>query len=96
MQILIFPAVFTKHFSLDIIINRVEFDSPDRQPSARTSSPKCSAAYLLARFVGLEAVWFCYPIAECVSVVCCIILASHVFKKDIAQLSESAPPKPVS
>jgi len=46
------------------------------------------SAYILAKFVGLQGVWFCYPIAECIAFVFSIIIAKRVFKRDIDPLVE--------
>lgn len=49
------------------------------------------AAYILAKLVGLEGVWYCYPIAECIAFIFSIIVAKRVFKKDIEPLEEIRP-----
>lgn len=49
------------------------------------------AAYILSKAVGLEGVWFCYPIAECIAFVFSLIVAKRVFRKDIDTLVELTP-----
>ncbi|MDR0841702.1 MAG: MATE family efflux transporter [Christensenellaceae bacterium] len=43
-------------------------------------------AYLLGRFLGLEAIWYSYPIAECLSLVLSAALLLYTLKKHIAPL----------
>lgn len=43
-------------------------------------------AYLLGHLVGLNAVWFAFPISEALAAVVSILLVVYVFKKDIANL----------
>lgn len=41
------------------------------------------AAYILARFFGLSAMWFCFPLAEIVSVVLCTVLFRRIYRQKI-------------
>jgi len=48
-------------------------------------------AYIFSHSFGLEAVWFAWPIAECVSLAYCIIMVRRMFKKIIDPLDRMAP-----
>ena len=39
--------------------------------------------FILSKLGGLEATWFCFPIAEVVSLTVCTIFLRHVFRKEI-------------
>ncbi|MPN36286.1 hypothetical protein SDC9_183795 [bioreactor metagenome] len=43
-------------------------------------------AYLLGKFVSLDAVWFCFPIAEVVAVVMALVLYRGLYEKEIKPL----------
>lgn len=43
-------------------------------------------AYIFAKFFGLDAVWFAYPIAEIVSVLICVILLKKIFSQKLKHL----------
>ena len=43
-------------------------------------------AYILSRMIGLEAIWWSYPIAEVVSLLLMTIFFIRVYKKKIAPL----------
>lgn len=43
-------------------------------------------AYLFAKFVGLDAVWFAFPISEIVSVVMCLLMYRHMYQQKLKNL----------
>ncbi len=43
-------------------------------------------AFIFAKLIGLDAVWFSYPIAEVVSVVICIVLLKRIMDKKVRPL----------
>ena len=43
-------------------------------------------AYLMARFFGLNAVWFAFPIAEVISIVLALVLFRHTYRRQIRDL----------
>ena len=45
-------------------------------------------AYIFSVTMGLDAVWWSYPIAEVVSVILCVIFMRYVHKRDIAPIEE--------
>ncbi len=45
-------------------------------------------AFLFAKFLGLDAVWFAYPIAEVVSVVICIFMLKRIIDKKVKHLED--------
>lgn len=47
-------------------------------------------AYVFARFGQLWQVWLSFPIAECASVVMCIVMFIHIYKKHIKPLPDGA------
>ena len=44
------------------------------------------AAYLLSLSGNVEMIWWSFPIAECMSVVCCAVFLSHAYKKIISKI----------
>lgn len=44
------------------------------------------AAYILAHFGGVNAVWWSFPLAECMSVVCCAVFLIRCYKKIISKI----------
>ncbi len=44
------------------------------------------AAYILAHFGGVNAVWWAFPIAECMSVLCCAVFLVRSYKKVISKI----------
>lgn len=44
------------------------------------------AAYILAHFGGINAVWWSFPIAECMSVLCCAVFLVHSYKRVISKI----------
>ncbi|ULQ60075.1 MATE family efflux transporter [Brucepastera parasyntrophica] len=44
------------------------------------------AAYILSKTGGLHSIWWSFPIAECVSVLCSIVFMRYVYKKEIAPM----------
>ena len=48
------------------------------------------AAFILARTLGLEAVWFSFPIAELFSCTLCILFITKVYRQDILPLDQAA------
>lgn len=45
-------------------------------------------AYAFAKLIGLDAVWFSYPIAEIASVLVCIVLLKRILKLKVSTLEE--------
>lgn len=45
-------------------------------------------AYVFAKLIGLEAVWFAYPIAEIVSVLICAFLLKRILKLKVSTLED--------
>ena len=45
-------------------------------------------AWILARWGGLNMVWYAFPIAEVMGILFSIIAMRYIFKKDIARLDE--------
>lgn len=43
-------------------------------------------AYIFAKFIGLDAVWFAIPLAEIVSLIMCVIFLKHIYKEKITNL----------
>lgn len=43
-------------------------------------------AYIFAKFIGLNAVWFAIPLAEIVSFIMCVIFLKHIYKEKINNL----------
>lgn len=52
------------------------------------------AAYLLARFRGLESVWYAFPVAEVATAFMCFYILRQLFKNDIGLLPEQAAAPP--
>lgn len=46
-------------------------------------------AYILARYIGLNALWFAFPIAECVSVLMSVFMFKYVYDQHLRNLKES-------
>ncbi len=44
------------------------------------------SAYILAHFGGLSAVWWAFPLAECMSVICSAIFLIHAYRKIISKI----------
>lgn len=44
------------------------------------------AAYILAHFGGVNAVWWAFPIAECMSVLCCAVFLVRSYKRVISKI----------
>ena len=44
------------------------------------------AAYILAHFGGVNAVWWAFPLAECMSVICCAVFLVMAYKKVISRI----------
>ena len=44
------------------------------------------AAYILAHFGGVNAVWWSFPLAECMSVICSGIFLIMAYKKIICKI----------
>ncbi len=49
------------------------------------------AAYILAHTIGLQAVWYAYPIAECGAMALCTILLVYMYRKNIKPLPDVPP-----
>lgn len=47
-------------------------------------------SYLLAKFVGLNALWFAFPISECVSTIMSLFMYRYVYNKQIKPIKEFA------
>ncbi|MCD2491125.1 MATE family efflux transporter [Lacrimispora sp. NSJ-141] len=48
-------------------------------------------AYLFAVSIGLDAVWFAFPIAEIVSAALCVVLLIRTYRKQLKNIPDSAP-----
>ena len=46
------------------------------------------AAYLLAKTIGLNAIWWSFPIAEVAAVIFCSLVLLHIYKKTIKPMPE--------
>ncbi len=44
------------------------------------------AAYIFAYFGGVNAVWWAFPLAECMSVICCAVFLILAYKKTISKI----------
>ncbi|MBQ8614445.1 MAG: MATE family efflux transporter [Ruminiclostridium sp.] len=44
------------------------------------------AAYILAHFGGISALWWSFPLAECMSVVCSAVFLVYIYKKIISKI----------
>ena len=47
-------------------------------------------AYITARLVGLHAVWFAFPVAECLAVPFCIIMLRRLWVREVRDMSPRA------
>jgi len=45
-------------------------------------------AFIFAKLIGLDAVWFAYPIAELVSVVMCVFMLKRIINKKVKHLED--------
>ena len=57
---------------------------------ARQLAVLLPAAYILAMIGGLKLIWWCFPIAEIMSLVISLVCLQLVMKKTLAQLEENA------
>ena len=47
------------------------------------------SAWIFSRFLGVTGVWIAYPFAEVFSLICSLLMYTHLYKKEVAPMSPS-------